>query len=596
MNGQTLIAQLNSKLSLLSFFVLSASGTALAQVPVDQDGNPVGTYSEASGVSDTSATPASQVLSAVETLVGPIALYPDDLLAIVLPASSYPLEIVQAARFIERLKSDSSLKPDDDWDDSIIALLNYPEVIQMMDGDIDWMWRLGEAVISQQSEVINAVEAFRDRAYAAGNLKTDEYQTVSNDEGIIEITPVDEEIIYVPYYEPAEMVVYQPRPVYNYYPSAYPSYYYPYPIGYQFRYGQFWGVTTAFSIGWGNNYLNVYHPSYLGHPYYGRSYYGNFYRHSSIGLYNSWYGGYGHSSQQYRYSNGDHWRPRSHAGSRQHEPSVRNIHYPPGSDQRRREHSAGRSQLDNRHNGRLNLNLRERNDSGSHRSSPNNSSRTGYASGRDHNRQSTSSDRRNRSNSGEQHNQARALDADNRSRVSPNRTASTRNHSNTDARAEIRFRDRSNDRGASGSRTTSPRTTTRPTADRQNSHRSTSDSNRTVARPSQHQGRVATAPRPNDRAGYSSGSNRQSSHGQQRVAPSPRATAPRVQRPSSRATPRVQHQAPERTVAPTSGHKQQRAPSGNHESRSSNRRSSGSNRNRSSGSNHNNRSGSRRNH
>ncbi len=235
MNGQTLIAQLNSKLCLVSFLVLSASGSAFAQVPVDEDGNPVGTYSEANGAGNASESPASQILSVVEleTLVGPIALYPDDLLAIVLPASTYPLEVVQAARFIERLKSDSSLKPDDDWDDSVIALLNYPEVIQMMDGDIDWMWRLGEAVISQQSEVISAVEAFRDRAYAAGNLKTDEYQTVSNDEGIIEITPIDEDIIYVPYYEPAEMVVYQPRPVYYYYPSAYPSYYYPYPIGHR---------------------------------------------------------------------------------------------------------------------------------------------------------------------------------------------------------------------------------------------------------------------------------------------------------------------------------------------------------------------------
>ncbi len=61
--------------------------------------------------------------SELETLVGPIALYPDDLLAVVLPASAFPLQIVEAARFLEDLKHDSSLKPDEDWDDSIVALL-----------------------------------------------------------------------------------------------------------------------------------------------------------------------------------------------------------------------------------------------------------------------------------------------------------------------------------------------------------------------------------------------------------------------------------------------------------------------------------------
>ena len=76
----------------------------------------------------------------------------------------------------------------------------------MMDEDIDWTWQLGEAVISQQNDVIAAVEAFRDRAYAAGNLKSDERQKVSYDDGVIEIEPADDDVIYVPYYEPAEVV------------------------------------------------------------------------------------------------------------------------------------------------------------------------------------------------------------------------------------------------------------------------------------------------------------------------------------------------------------------------------------------------------
>ena len=68
----------------------------------------------------------------LESLVGPIALYPDDLLAIVLPASTFPLQVVQAKRFLENLESDPSLKPDESWDDSVVALTNYPEVVELL--------------------------------------------------------------------------------------------------------------------------------------------------------------------------------------------------------------------------------------------------------------------------------------------------------------------------------------------------------------------------------------------------------------------------------------------------------------------------------
>ena len=98
----------------------------------------------------------------IEELVGPIALYPDDLLAIVLPASTYPLQVVEAGRFLEELESDATLEPNEGWDDSIVALLNYPEVVEMLNDDLDWTWRLGEAVVNQQSDVIAAIESFRD--------------------------------------------------------------------------------------------------------------------------------------------------------------------------------------------------------------------------------------------------------------------------------------------------------------------------------------------------------------------------------------------------------------------------------------------------
>ena len=126
-------------LPILGMLGLLAGTAACAQAPVDEAGNPITTleYSAVPGAPGSGNTP---LLTAVEleALVGPVALYPDDLLAIVLPASTYPLEIVQAARFRERFEADSSLTPNENWDDSIVALLNYPEVLEMMNDDLDW--------------------------------------------------------------------------------------------------------------------------------------------------------------------------------------------------------------------------------------------------------------------------------------------------------------------------------------------------------------------------------------------------------------------------------------------------------------------------
>jgi hypothetical protein len=269
----------------------------------------------------------------IEELVGPIALYPDDLLAIVLPASTYPLQIVEAGRFLEELEQDPSLEPDPDWDDSIVALLNYPEVVELLNEDLDWTWRLGEAVVGQQSDVIAAIEGFRDRAYAAGNLQSDDYQLVAEEEGSISITPVQEDVIYVPYYEPEQVVVYQPRRVYYYYPRAYPVYYYPYPSWYTFHdhfYNPwFWGVTTAFSIGWHSHHLNVYHHSFYGHPYYGRTYWDRWwYRRPDIHVYNNVYVRNNHYTNVNRYRDGDRWTPRERRTVREDQRITRTRYYP----------------------------------------------------------------------------------------------------------------------------------------------------------------------------------------------------------------------------------------------------------------------------
>jgi hypothetical protein len=304
---------------LLSAFALLAAHPARAQVPVDETGQPLEAVEQPAPGAAAEVASETPVYTdeELEALVGPIALYPDDLLAIVLPASTYPLEIVQAARFLEQLENDSSLKPDESWDDSVVALLNYPEVVEMMNEDLDWTWKLGEAVVAQQPDVIAAIERFRDRAYAAGNLKSDGYQTVErNDEGAIEIDTVEDEIIYVPYYQPERVVVYQPRPVYYYYPQAYPVYYYPYPAHYSFASGYFWGVTTAFRIGWSSHHLHVFHHSYWGHPYYGRHYFGHWYRQPSISIFNSYYVNHDLRRSRHHHRDGDFWRPRRIGGPR----------------------------------------------------------------------------------------------------------------------------------------------------------------------------------------------------------------------------------------------------------------------------------------
>ncbi len=331
-------------ISLVLPFALAAAAPVAAQVPVDDSGAPLADYE-----SFEPGTPAGNedipllAQTELQELVGPIALYPDDLLAIVLPASTYPLQLVQAQRFVEDLEEDPSLKPDESWDDSVIALLNYPEVLALLNEDLDWTWRLGEAVVAQQADVVGAVERFRDRAYAAGNLKTDAHQTVARNAGTIEITPVEDDVIYVPYYEPERVVRYQSRPVYHYYPRAYPVYYYPYPVGRAFHSGFFWGVTTAFTVGWLTDSVHVIHHSYHGHPYYGHRYWdGWWYRRPTISVHNHYYATSSYSVSRHRYSRGDHWRPRYDTRRRLHNQRVARSDYYTGRSVRHRSYSTNR--------------------------------------------------------------------------------------------------------------------------------------------------------------------------------------------------------------------------------------------------------------
>ena len=189
-------------------------------------------------------------------LVAPIALYPDDLVSIILPAATNPLQIVQADRFLDKRKADPKAPLDERWDDAVKALLNYPDVVKKMSADLDWTAALGEAVVADQGAVLDAVQAFRRKAKAAGNLKTDGKQVVGTDQEIITIVPANPEVIYVPQYDPATVVV-GGYPYWGYYPTPYPVYYYPYAPGAALAAGIIWGA--AIGAAWnGGHYVSHY--------------------------------------------------------------------------------------------------------------------------------------------------------------------------------------------------------------------------------------------------------------------------------------------------------------------------------------------------
>ena len=220
-----------------------------------------GTWPEAGAAESAESESAITLLSpeTLEELVGPIALYPDELIAVTLPASTFPLQIVQAARFLEKHKKDSSLKPSEDWDSSVLGLVNYPEVIEKMNSDLGWTERLGDAVVNQQDDVMDAIQTFRNKAHDAGNLKSDKQVIIIQEKEIITIESATPEVIYVPTYNPSTVIVYSSSPYRYYYSTPYPYYYSPAAT---FWTGLFVGAAISYGVGWrghrgGHNDINI---------------------------------------------------------------------------------------------------------------------------------------------------------------------------------------------------------------------------------------------------------------------------------------------------------------------------------------------------
>lgn len=168
------------------------------------------------------SAPAENGAAQLEALVRPIALHPDPLLAVILPASVYPLEIVQAARFIK--DTNNLAKVDQQpWDDKVKAVAKCPEVIASMDADIAWTTQLGQAFLNQPMELMNAIQTLRGKAQANGALKTTPQQVVTSTNAVverlyegqivyvtntvIEVQPASTNVVYVPSYNPSTVYV-----------------------------------------------------------------------------------------------------------------------------------------------------------------------------------------------------------------------------------------------------------------------------------------------------------------------------------------------------------------------------------------------------
>ena len=234
-----------------------------------------GASAQAQPTQTPAATPAPTTAPAellkseeLEQLLAPIALYPDALLSNVLIASTYPLEAIEADRWA---KANKSLKGDalktavakQSWDDNVKQLVATPSVLDMMSANLEWTRKLGDAVLAQQADVMDAVQRLRARADSQNTLKTTSQQKVTKQtqqgKQVIVIEPAQPETVYVPYYNP--QTVYGTWP----YPS-YPPLYYPQPLWYPgtlaagaigFGLGVAVGAAWGGAFGWGNNNIAI---------------------------------------------------------------------------------------------------------------------------------------------------------------------------------------------------------------------------------------------------------------------------------------------------------------------------------------------------
>jgi hypothetical protein len=232
-------------------------GNTLASVPFPESAAPQ-TGDQASKI------PPDQL----DSLVSPIALYPDPLLAQMLAASTYPLELIQLQQWLLKnpgLKDQALAEAVEKqpWDPSIQAMAGLPDVVKRLADDIQWTTDLGNAFLAQQNDVMDAVQRMRKKAQDNGNLKSTEQQKVEikviESKSVIVVEQANPQVVYVPSYDP---VVVWGAPLYPYPPIYYPpAGYYAAGLAISFgvgvMMGAFWSGGWGWGCGWGNNNINI---------------------------------------------------------------------------------------------------------------------------------------------------------------------------------------------------------------------------------------------------------------------------------------------------------------------------------------------------
>jgi hypothetical protein len=207
-------------------------GWAFAAIAADP-APPVVYQAPAAAPAPPPSAPPQRSAADLEKLAAPMALYPDPLIAVMLPASAYPVEIVQAARFVADTNNLATLD-DQAWDQNVKAVARFPSVIQKMSDELSWTVELGQAFIEQPSELMDAIQSLRAKAQSVGTLQTTPQQVVTVTNAVVErtyetqvvfvtntivqIMPANPQVIYVPVYSPT--IVYAPPPTYVYNPMA----------------------------------------------------------------------------------------------------------------------------------------------------------------------------------------------------------------------------------------------------------------------------------------------------------------------------------------------------------------------------------------
>lgn len=223
------------------------------------------------------ATASAQALRSeaeLNTLLGPIALYPDALIGVILPASTAPADIVLAARAIDQKATADSIAAQS-WDDSVKALTHYPDLLRWLDQNLTWTQAVGEAFKAQPADVMNTMQRLRQQARAAGTLIDTPQQRVVTEENTVSIVPAQADVIYVPVYDPA--VVYVSSTTYI--GHRHIHFHRPYPCGPWLTYRPDWHRHNVIIIGHGYSYgghhnyahyssghpIRVWTPSYYSH-------------------------------------------------------------------------------------------------------------------------------------------------------------------------------------------------------------------------------------------------------------------------------------------------------------------------------------------